>query len=291
MLDRPAEAEDPVPQRQPIFDIPGPVAAVLALLVAIHVGRLLVPDGWDDALFSHLAFVPGRFTYGVAPDRVVGAMVDLAGQGAEGYRSAQAERFFLGDGSPQPWTAVTYALLHADTAHITLNGVWLLAFGTPLARRFGATRFFAFLTATAAAGAAAQWAAHPLDLAPVIGASASVSGCMGAALRFMFRPQVRVGAMVEDAGGSRRRAFVQPAQPLREVVRDRRAVTFLIAWFATNLLFGLGSISLGLGSGPIAWEAHIGGFLVGLLLFGLFDPLRGTAMADLAPSAPDEPPV
>ena len=52
---------------------------------------------------------------------------------------------------------------------------------------------------------------------------------------------------------------------------DRRAVTFLIAWFGTNLLFGLGSMSLGLSSGPIAWQAHIGGFCAGLLLFPLFD--------------------
>lgn len=291
MLDRPAGPEGPVPQRQPIFDIPGSVVAILALLVAIHVGRPFLPEAWDDALFSRLAFVPGRLSYGFAPDRVVGAMVDLAGQGAEGYRSAQAERFFLGDGSAQLWTAVTYALLHADTAHIVLNGVWLLAFGTPLARRFGAVRFFAFLIVTAFAGALVHWAAHPLDLAPVIGASASVSGCMGATLRFMFQPRVPVAALVEAAGEGRRRAVVQPAQPLRDVLRDRRAVTFLVAWFATNLLFGLGSISLGLGSGPIAWEAHIGGFLVGLLLFGLFDPSRGTAMADLAPSAPEEPPV
>ena len=249
MLDRPAEPEGPVPQRQPIFNIPGSVVAVLATLVAVHVGRRFIGDGWDDALFSHLAFVPGRLTYGFAPDRVVAAMVDLARQGAEGYRSA------------------------------------------PLARRFGAVRFFAFLIVTALAGALVHWAAHPLDLAPVIGASASVSGCMGATLRFMFQPEVRVAAPVEAAGEGRRRASLRPAQPLREVVRDRRAVTFLIAWFATNLLFGLGSISLGLGNGPIAWEAHIGGFLVGLLLFGLFDPARGPIPADVAPTAPEEPPV
>ena len=291
LLDRPTEPEGPAPQRQPIFNIPGPVVAVLALLVAIHVGRRFIGDAGDDALFSHLAFVPGRLTYGFAPDRVVGAMVDLAGQGAQGYRSAQAERFFLGDGSAQPWTSVTYALLHADAAHIGLNGVWLLAFGTPLARRFGAARFFAFLVVTALAGALVHWAAHPLDLAPVIGASASVSGCMGATLRFMFQPQVPVAALVEAAGEGRRGASLRPAQPLREVVRDRRAVSFLVAWFATNLLFGLGSITLGLGNGPIAWEAHIGGFLVGLLLFGLFDPPRGPVPAEAAPTAPEEPPV
>ena len=104
-------------------------------------------------------------------------------------------------------------------------------------------------------------------LAPVIGASASVSGCMGAALRFMFQPDVPIVAAL-DATPSRSPSL----QPLRFVLADRRALIFIAAWFATNLLFGLGSVRMGIGSEPIAWQAHIGGFLAGLLLFGLFDP-------------------
>ena len=282
LLDRTAGPERPAPPRQPIFNIPWPVLAILAVLVGIHAVRLFLPDAWDDALFARLAFVPGRFTYAVAPERVVGAVVAAAQHGAEGYRRAQAERFFLGDGSAQPWTSVTYALLHADWGHVGLNGVWLLAFGTPVARRFGAWRFFAFLVVAAWAGAVAQWAARPVDLQPVIGASASVSGCMGATLRFMFQPHVPMAAIVEAVGDGRRSAFVQPRRSLRDVLTDGRALTFLIAWFGTNLLFGLGSISFGIGDGAIAWQAHIGGFAAGLLLFGGFDPVRGTGSADVA---------
>jgi membrane associated rhomboid family serine protease len=263
--------------------------ATLALLIGIHAVRQVIPDGWDDALFTRLALVPGRLTYAVAPDRVIGSVVALARQGAEGYRQAQAERFFFGDGTAEPWTTVSYALLHADWGHVGLNGVWLLAFGTPVARRLGAWRFFAVLAVTAFAGAMVQWAAHPLDLAPVIGASAAVSGCMGATLRFMFQPHVPMEAVVEAVGDGRRQAFLRPAQPLRAVLTDSRALTFLLAWFATNLLFGLGSISFGIGGGAIAWQAHIGGFLAGLLLFSAFDPRRGADPADVAPSAPLDP--
>ncbi|WP_237477709.1 rhomboid family intramembrane serine protease [Lichenibacterium dinghuense] len=296
MLDRTAEPGRAAAPRQPLFNIPWPIAATLAVLLGIHAVRQVLPEGWDDALFTHLAFVPGRFTFAVAPDRVVGAVVTLAQHGADGYRQAQAERFFLGDGSPEPWTAVSYALLHADWGHVGLNGIWLLAFGTPVSRRFGAWRFFAFLTVGAVAGAAMQWAAQPLDLAPVIGASAAVSACMGATLRFMFQPHVPLAAIVEAVGDRRRRASFQPAQPLREVLRDSRALTFLAAWFATNLLFGLYSSSLGMGGGAIAWQAHIGGFLAGLLLFPAFDPARPgdpaagePSLGDLAPSAPADP--
>lgn len=286
MLHRSATPEGEDPERQPVFKVPAALIAVLAVLVAIHVARQFIPGTWDDALFTHLAFVPGRLSYGFEPDRVRDAVLAVAQQGADGYREAQAERFFLGSGSPQPWTTVGYALLHADAAHIGLNGVWLLAFGTPVARRFGPWRFIVLLAATAWAGAAVYWALHPLDLMPVIGASAAVSGCMGAALRFMFRPRV---AASPDADDVRPAAALQPAPPLREIFRDRRAVSFIVAWFATNLVFGIGSLPLGLASGPVAWEAHIGGFVAGLLLFPLFDPVRRPAPADPASRPPHDP--
>ena len=103
----------------------------------------------------------------------------------------------------------------------------------------------------------------------------------------MFQPDVPI-VMALDGSPAR----LPPAQSLRFVFTDRRALIFIGAWFATNLLFGLGSISLGLESEPIAWQAHIGGFLAGLLLFGLFDPpLRPEPAADLdaAPLAPEDP--
>ena len=43
------------------------------------------------------------------------------------------------------WTFFTYALIHADSTHLGFNAVWLLAFGSPVARRFGAVRFLAVL--------------------------------------------------------------------------------------------------------------------------------------------------
>lgn len=283
MLDRLNEPEPAAaaPARQPVFNIPAPIVAVLAVLLLVHLVRQLIPDAWDDAAFSHLAFVPGRLTFAFDRDPVIGALMTLAAQGSEGYQQASAGRFFLGDGSLQPWTMVTYALLHADWTHVGLNGVWLLAFGTPVARRTPYKRFLALLATTALAGAVVQYLAHPLDLAPVIGASAAVSGCMGATLRFMFQPREPTVALLGAALEMRRPDHIAPIQPLRAIVTDRRAVTFLIAWFGTNLLFGLGSIGFGLSSGPIAWQAHIGGFCAGLLLFPLFD----------GPSVPAEAPI
>ena len=55
------------------------------------------------------------------------------------------------------------------------------------------------------------------------------------------------------------------------MLSDRRVVSFLVVWFGLNLLTGLAGAGLGLGDATIAWQAHIGGFLAGLLLFPLFD--------------------
>ena len=54
-------------------------------------------------------------------------------------------------------------------------------------------------------------------------------------------------------------------------IRDRRVLIFLGVWFGTNLLFGL--FGGGIASGAVAWEAHIGGFVAGLLFFPVFDPV------------------
>ena len=63
-----------------------------------------------------------------------------------------------------------------------------------------------------------------------------------------------------------------PALPLTGIVRDPRVIAFLVVWFGINILFGTGTVSVPGEDQTVAWEAHIGGFVAGLLLFSLFDP-------------------
>ena len=78
-------------------------------------------------------------------------------------------------------------------------------------------------------------------------------------------------------------AYRQPALPLSAVLRNGRVLAFLIVWFGLNLLFGLGSIGVDGNDQAVAWQAHIGGFLVGLFGFSLFDPIK-PAPAEEQPS-------
>ena len=247
--------------REPIFNIPPVVLATIALMVLVHVvvAFLLTSEQMTDFLLL-FAFIPARY------DANLPGMVWPGGWGA------------------QIWTFVTYALIHADLNHLFFNAVWLLAFGTPVARRFGPLRFLAFLLATAAAGAAVHLATHVGELLPVIGASAAISGAMAAAMRFVFQSTGPLGLL-------RRRdpdAYRVPAAPLGAMLREPRVLVFLLVWFGTNALLGLSMFAMPGVEQSIAWQAHIGGFLAGLFGFSLFDPIPPAASL---PEEPDAGPV
>ncbi|MGA7486205.1 MAG: rhomboid family intramembrane serine protease, partial [Xanthobacteraceae bacterium] len=64
-----------------------------------------------------------------------------------------------------------------------------------------------------------------------------------------------------------------PAPPLAACLRDPRVLAFLTVWFGVNLLFGVFSVGMAGVEQAIAWQAHVGGFLAGLLAFAAFDPI------------------
>jgi membrane associated rhomboid family serine protease len=184
----------PVAAREPLLTLPGALTAYILLLAAIHLRVLLPPDleNWTIDVFG---FIPKRYDSNLLADGFPG------GEGAK------------------LWTFVTYSLLHANLTHIGFNVLWLLPFGSALVRRFGAVRFFGFMAVTAAAGALAHLASHEHDLAPMIGASASVSGTMAAAIRFAF---VR-GSFLSFSRGDADAAARVPAQSLWRADRSRSA--------------------------------------------------------------------
>ena len=166
-----------------------------------------------------------------------------------------------GDGG---WEAVTmwlsYPFLHGSWGHVGLNAVWLAIFGTPVLRRVGVARFAALCAAGAIGAAALHAAAHWGDTRPMIGASGVVSALMGAAVRFAFQPAARLDPRLA------------PRLTLAGTLTSRAALPFIVVWMLANVLFGAGL--MGPGGPSIAWEAHIGGFLVGLLGFAAFDQPR-----------------
>ena len=151
----------------------------------------------------------------------------------------------------------THAFLHIDLTHLLLNSLWFLVFATLVARRTGTWRFLVLFVITAVAGGAFHVLVHPGSMVPVIGASGVVSGMMGAAFRFILR------------------GFdTPPDAPLLPLFHPR-VVLAVLAWCTFNAVFGLLGFSPDGSQSLIAWEAHLGGFLAGLLLYPIFDRRHG----------------
>jgi membrane associated rhomboid family serine protease len=261
-LDSPSDlSQDQPPRapREPILNLPGALTAYVLLIAVIHL-RVLLPDEWDGWVIDLFAFVPKRYDSTLMDD------------GA-----------FPGGTPARIWTFVSYSLLHANLAHIGFNVLWLLPFGSALARRFGAVRFYLFMAVTAAAGALAHLLTHEHALAPMIGASASVSGTMAAAMRFAFVS----GSFLSFSRGNAEAAARVPALSLSRALRNSRVLGFLAVWFGVNVVFGVGDLTPGADGAEVAWQAHIGGFVAGLILFALFDPIPH-ARDDAAPALPSD---
>jgi membrane associated rhomboid family serine protease len=250
-----------------MFNLPGSVLGTILILVAIHGTReFLVPENADVQLIVDLAVIPARWTVATGAatiDEVLRHIGGTGGQNATGMRALA--HYVLGEGETKPWTAVTYALLHGSWTHVLLNTVWLAAFGTPVARRWGVARFLMLCLVAAASGALLHVFLHSLQVTPMIGASAAVSGMVAAAAWFMFAPSVWTlsGRLAEP--------HERPRESFASMLRNRRVVTFVLVWFAVNFLTALVARPLGITDASIAWDAHMGGFLAGLLLFPLLD--------------------
>jgi membrane associated rhomboid family serine protease len=234
-------------RRQPALNLPPVIIALSAILIAVHVLRQFLSQESDLKVLLWTAFLPARYgNPGVLKDLLPGGL------------------------AADIWTFFSYSLLHGDWIHLGVNLIWFLAFGSAVAWRFGALRFLAFSAVTAAAGSAVHLAFHYGDIAPLVGASAAISGAMAAAVRFAFE----AGGPLGPWRNSGPEAFRVPASPLSQALRNRQVLVFLAVWFAMNLILALTNVMTPLTEGSVAWQAHIGGFVAGLLLFPLFDPIR-----------------
>ncbi len=227
-------------RREPAFNLPGSLVLVLGLLTAIHLVRtyLLSPSA-DEYVLLTFGFIPGRYT------------IPLAEQ----------DYGWL-------WSPVTYSLLHGGWEHLIFNAFWMVAFGAPVVRRIGPSRFFLFWCLSAVAAVAFHTALHWGEMILVVGASGVVSGLMGAAARFVFSPSGRI---------SRQFAHLNRLLSIPEALSNRSVLVFSGIWFLTNFLIGFAQVFGSVGGGAIAWEAHIGGYLFGFLFFPLFDVAESRA--------------
>jgi membrane associated rhomboid family serine protease len=211
-------------------------------LIALNVLVWLLVQGAGSALplaksVCNLGLIPGELTAAVPP----------------GTRFPMGEGLVcLTDPGRQVSHLLTSMFLHGSWMHLLGNMWFLWLFGNNVEDAMGRFRFLVFYLASGLAAAFVQVATNPASVIPMVGASGAISGVMGGYL--VLYPHVRVYCLVILG-------FFVTSVALP-------AWLMLVYWFGLQFVSGL-AVFAGEGGGVAFW-AHVGGFVTGVILVKLF---------------------
>ena len=167
-----AEPEKPQRPREPAFNLPSGLVAILTVLIAIHVVRTyFLSVAVDNELVFNFAFLPARYDHALSDQSLAWL-----------------------------WSPITYSFLHGSWEHLIFNGFWMIAFGAPVIRRIGMVRLAVFWCLSAIAAVALHTVFHWGAMIVVVGASGVVAGLMGARRAGASR-QALIGAAIGTVAG------------------------------------------------------------------------------------------
>ncbi len=160
------------------------------------------------------------------------------------------------DDQPSTWlTILTSMFMHGGLLHLGGNMLFLWIFGNNIEDSMGPLRFLAFYLLGGAAAVAAQTVVDPSAAVPTIGASGAVAAVLGGYA--LLYPRARVVTLI----------FIV----IFFTIIELPALVVLGLWFLLQALYGASEVAQPVsGGGGVAYFAHIGGFLFGLLLIKLF---------------------
>ena len=155
-------------------------------------------------------------------------------------------------------TIFTSMFMHAGWEHIIGNMIFFWAFGPEIEDVMGSFQFLIFYLLGGVAAAFAQVIVDPTSVVPILGASGAIAAVMGAFLVTYPRDQIRTVIVL---GWYTRITFLP-------------AMVMVGLWFLSQLFNGVGALSQVDTSGGVAYMAHIGGFIYGMLACRLFESRR-----------------
>ena len=158
------------------------------------------------------------------------------------------ERWWSNRATAEGWGPVFSSMfLHGGFAHVVGNCWFLWVFGRSLEDHVGSMKFLLIYLATGVGAAVLQASMDLSSMVPMVGASGAISGVMGA---YLVRLSGRwILTLIP---------WVVPIVPIP-------AIVFLVMWFGMQLFNGIGGLGLA-GEGGVAWWAHVGGFVTGVVL-------------------------
>ena len=211
------------------------VPIVTYLLVAINVAVF----GYEFMLGQGLP----RFVaaYGAIPYEIT-HFSDLVGVHAGSFEHTPGPSFI-------PLTILTSMFMHGSVMHIFGNMLYLWIFGNNVEDILGRVRFLLFYLGCGVAATLTHILVNANSTVPTVGASGAVAGVLGAYL--VAYPQARVTTLV----------FLGIFVRMMEVP----AAVLLVLWFVMQSLQGFLSLGVGEMTGGVAWFAHVGGFVAGVV--------------------------
>lgn len=164
-----------------------------------------------------------------------------------------------------PWevgiTLVSSLFLHGGFVHLIGNLIYLWVFGGAVEDELGSVRFFFFYLACGAAGSLTHTLLFSASTVPSIGASGSIAGLLGAFL--ILRPKARIVTLFPLV--------------VYWAMAEIPALLFLPVWFGMQFFSGFLSLQAARGTqevAGVAWWAHVGGFLFGMVVAAVWKAVR-----------------
>jgi membrane associated rhomboid family serine protease len=256
---------DDIPNgRRPLVTLTLIAVNLIVYLVSLrHGGSLL--GGPTSAVAVHYGAIPAEFSH-------PGIYCDYPGGGVIACHGQAGASVGVGSEAATLLTAISSMFVHAGPLHLLGNMLFLYIFGTNVEDSMGRLRFLAFYILGGLAALALQIVVDPNSLVPTIGASGAITAILGGYI--LLYPRAKIMTLV---------FFI-----LFFTVIEIPAILMLGLWFAEQAALGAAGAA-GLAATPgngggVAYFAHLGGFVFGLLLIKLFITRRES------PRPPQPPP-
>lgn len=209
----------------------------LLILINLVVFFVLQEAGQDVAFTYGWSAIPAEISKGI--DLVDVQVIQVEGQAIEIPQAPGPSLIYL--------TILSAMFMHGGYMHLFGNLLYLWIFGDNVEHRFGRVAFLGFYLLSGVAATMTQVALDPSSVVPTLGASGAISGVLGAYM--VLFPRNRVHVIV---------FYFIVSVP---------AVVVIGLWIITQFVSGFGSLVISTGSvGGVAYGAHIGGFVAGLVL-------------------------
>jgi membrane associated rhomboid family serine protease len=222
----------PIRDSIPSSIVPIASRGLILINVLVFLFQLTLPDDTVEQLFYLFGLVPARYAH---------------------PQWAAAVGFPLDN----YWPLLTHQFLHAGWLHLIFNMWTLWIFGDNVEDRMGSLRFVVFYLLCGTAAGLTHLLVNPQSIVPSVGASGAIAGVLGAYL--LFFPTSRLVVLLPIL--------------FFPFFLEVPAVIFLVIWFLTQLFSGTASVAAAANQaavGGIAWWAHVGGFIAGMILCWFF---------------------